>query len=377
MSGLRTLLPDWLLQSFANKGSFHADAGPNTVLALRSFQQGNDGLDLIPFAISHCQVFASNANSFERHLDVATTSWSSKRASEWGKEGDLVWLVGSSISQTAADPVGFLCTTVSWFYREWSLSSDRVPVSGQRRRARLVGDHRKETVTQISSGYSQIIQNTVSESTALLCCMYINMHIDTHKSLRTATSKVASECRLDTRCFYHTTAILQFFFCLILMREGTCCIWQLVYQQWIPSHDTWFKLLICSHITSFNVIKIALYRNFAVATQCVTIAVLFVHHSMPRWLENNAAWTYGRTSRMVGLVPHSPSAWLKRKSRWKIPISVWAGEPSHHHLASSGRNPKCQAGSNTWGFVHYSIRRDVLFIMFAVSDLQSKSKQLI
>lgn len=54
-------------------------------------------------------------------------------------------------------------------------------------RARLVGDHIKETVTQITSSCSHIILNAVSESTAVLHCSFLGG------------------------------------FCLILMREGTCC----------------------------------------------------------------------------------------------------------------------------------------------------------
>lgn len=218
-------------------------------------------------------------------------------------------------------------------------------------------------------------QNTVSESTTLSCCMYMNMHIDTYKSLHyvpePAVWPVSVIWMQDAFITPQPFSLFLFFFCLILMREGTCCTWQLVKYT-----NSEFLLMIPGQNCSYVHIDCVVQTFCSCDTMRYSYSP-FVHHSMPRWPENNAAWTYGRTSWMVVLVPDSLSAWLKRKSRWKIPISARAGESFYRHLASSGRNPKCQAGSNTWGFVHYSIRRDVLFIMFAVSDLQSKSKQLI
>ncbi len=81
-----------------------------------------------------------------------------------------------SISKTA-DLLGFLRTTISRVYREWSekekTSSQRqlcrrkslVDVRGQRRMGRLVRDDRKATVTQIITRYNQGMQNTISKHT--------------------------------------------------------------------------------------------------------------------------------------------------------------------------------------------------------------------
>ncbi len=88
----------------------------------------------------------------------------------WCRRTDL------SISETA-DLLGFSRTTISSVYREWSekeqISSERqlcgwkclVDVRGQRRMDRLVRDDRKATVTQITTRYNQVMQNTISEHT--------------------------------------------------------------------------------------------------------------------------------------------------------------------------------------------------------------------
>ncbi len=103
-----------------------------------------------------------------------------------GKKGDLsdfergmvvgARRAGLSISKTA-DLLGFLRTTISKVYREWSvkekISSERqlcgrkslVDVRGQRRMGRLVRDDRKATVTQIITRYNQGMQNTISKHT--------------------------------------------------------------------------------------------------------------------------------------------------------------------------------------------------------------------
>ncbi len=92
---------------------------------------------------------------------------------------NVEWLLvtdgpGLSISK-AADLLGFLHTNINRVYREWyekeKISSKRqlcgrkclIDVSGQRRMGRLVRDDRKATVTQITTSYSQGMQNTLSE----------------------------------------------------------------------------------------------------------------------------------------------------------------------------------------------------------------------
>ncbi len=117
---------------------------------------------------------------------MKTIFWSSNRASEWGKKGDLNdfecgMLVGArraylSISKTA-DLLGFSHTTISTVYRELSekykISSERqlcgrkclVDIRDQRRMGRLVRDDRKATVTQITTRYNQGMQTTISECT--------------------------------------------------------------------------------------------------------------------------------------------------------------------------------------------------------------------
>ncbi len=73
--------------------------------------------------------------------------------------------------------MGFSRTTISRVYRERSekekIFSERqlcgrkclVDVRGQRRMGRLVRDDRKATVTQITTRYNQVMQNTISEHT--------------------------------------------------------------------------------------------------------------------------------------------------------------------------------------------------------------------
>ncbi len=102
-----------------------------------------------------------------------------------GEERGFKWLwtwngcwcrrTGLSISQTA-DLLGFSHTTISRIYRECSekekLSREQqlcgrkcLDVRGQRRMDRLVRDDWEATVTQITTRYNQVMQNTISEHT--------------------------------------------------------------------------------------------------------------------------------------------------------------------------------------------------------------------
>lgn len=81
------------------------------------------------------------------------------------KKGDLRdfergMVVGLSI-------MGFSPTTISRVSREWSEEEkiSSVDVRGQRRMGRLVGDDRKATGSQRSSGSNQGLQNIISEHT--------------------------------------------------------------------------------------------------------------------------------------------------------------------------------------------------------------------
>ncbi len=99
-----------------------------------------------------------------------------------GEERGFKWLwtwygcwcrrAGLSISNTA-DLLGLSHTTISRISSDIQISSERqlcerkclVDVRGQRRIDRLVRDDRKTTVTQITTGYNQDLQNTISEHT--------------------------------------------------------------------------------------------------------------------------------------------------------------------------------------------------------------------
>ncbi len=101
-----------------------------------------------------------------------------------GKKGDLsdfergmfvgARRAGLSISKTV-DLLGFLHTTISMVYREWSEKRENIqwatvvwtkmPGWCQRRLGRLVRDDRKATVTQITTCYNQGMQNTISKHT--------------------------------------------------------------------------------------------------------------------------------------------------------------------------------------------------------------------
>ncbi len=167
-----------------------------------------------------------------------------------------IW-TGLSISQTT-DLLGFSLATTSRVYREWSekekISSELqlcgwkclVDVRGQRRMGRLVGDDRKTTVTQITTRYSQGMQNTISEHTT--CQTLKQMGSSSRRPHRVPLLSDKNRTRRIQFTQTHQNWTIEdwknFFRLLLLHSDFRVRIWHKEHESMHPALSQRFRLVV-------------------------------------------------------------------------------------------------------------------------------------